>query len=362
MDHFPTFPKLSEAYDERALLRERRYRRTQKGLAMTAITLGVLNVDAAYQIYEQSQNNVSVRVVSEASEPENDNRATVVMAGFGGLDSGASARAIDESLGAAGETWSVRLDNQNVDTSAIAREIGEFAEERGVNEVSLYGISFGGIYNLPIALELVKGDYGITSIPSAIFNDTPSSEACIKPRYTEDSRKQEWAHRTFPLISKSIVARTIAELYIRKDRLWPPEKIPTTLETTWRIVNSPNAASNQLLHNQYNEFLSIDAEATLRDLRHEQRERGMTPTTWSYIGNEKDYTINTDCAVRELRLAIARTGFGQMHTTYIEGSKHGEPYLTPDLYNETLPTVLNEALAAYQYKRTAFSTPSEALQ
>jgi hypothetical protein len=51
-----------------------------------------------------------------------------------------------------------------------------------------------------------------------------------------------------------------------------------------------------------------------------------------------------------------------MHTTYIEGSKHGEPYLTPDLYNETLPTVLNEALAAYQYKRTAFSTPSEALQ
>lgn len=332
-----------------------------KVTSSAAAILAVMNADGLYQLHEQSKNNVSITVIGEAAEGYEDS-ATVVLAGFGGLDSNISARALAPDLAAVGETWSVRLDNQTVDISAIAREIGQLAQERAINTISFYGVSFGGKYSLPISLELVRGDYGITAIPSHIMNDTPTSEACVRPDDVADGRSQEWLHEHFPTISKGVIARTIAELYIRQDKLFTPGNTTATIIDALKVVNSPNAASNQLLNNQYHTFLDIDLEDTLAELKKEQAARGMTPTTWTFIGNERDWVVDPRCSVRELRVALARNGFGLPYVHYIPGLKHGEPYLTPDLFDEHLPSILAESQSTYNARQNTQSTLYEALQ
>lgn len=331
----------------------------------TDLLYGGLTIDGLIQEQELLHTEPSIiDVTDEQISPDRPDTATVFALGFGGLTAEDVASGLSAEFSQQGEVWALHYDNKGINIHKLVEVIIAKAKEEGVTKLSFYGISIGGVIELAIAEEIITGDYGITDIPAFTFDSTPINEDVLKSSYAEEGALQRDLHEIFGIRARGKIARWAVEMYLNRDRYWIEDRqfnkemdfltafIKTSNMVIKNTILSPEAASNQLLNSAYLEFSSLNAEDLINSIGEFQEDNNRPKTTWTYIGGPGDYIVDTKESSEQFGEIISEAGFADMQVALVPGIIHGLPLRTPEIYQETLDTVIPNMNQAIVYQNS----------
>jgi len=313
---------------------------------------------------------------SDGKKPEmspyfDPHMATVVMLGFGGLDATSVGEELSPWLSQLGHVWAMRYDDKGIDPKELADVIGKKARAEGITKISFHNISVAGAFGTTVALALLDGDYGITSIPEYIFDSSPDSPDNLKSDYAQQGQIQAALHEFASTQADGMSTRDLVELWIRRDR-WsplPPRRfnkgmsVPAAaVKTNTEIIHdiwSPESASNSLLNSAYNEFAKTNVKQNLAQIAAYEKAKHMPLTDTTYIGaaGKGDYIVNIPKSSMAVEEDIHDAGLPDTREIIEPGIVHGSPTATPKIYDKIysnlVPKILNsiEWLKAHVPKR-----------
>lgn len=319
-----------------------------------ALTDGVLIADGLHEQYLLAQTKPSVIEISEHTPRDVTDTATIVALGFGGLTGEDVADQLGPELSKLGHVWALKYDDKGIGIRRLTEVIAEKAKQEHVKKLNFYGISIGGDIEMSIAKDIITGDYGITDIPSFIMDSTPDSTKNLRPEYSSEGAAQTWLHHTFPLESKGKFARWAVEMWLQRNRYtgdhvhqtFNPNMpmLPAAYATSRGIIdntiNSPKAASNQLLNSTFLQLATIEPGELIHDIAKFEKDHGRAKTDWTYVGGPHDYIVDTEASSKIFRKYIRKEGFKDLNISIVPGIVHGNPLATPDLYKNIMDHII----------------------
>lgn len=339
--------------------RRRRLLRTI-GKAATALVL-LYGFDVAHGAESITNSQSSILHVMDAQSLLNEHAATVVCAGFGNVNSYATAAALP-AYSENGNIWAVRYDNKGLNTDLIAAKLIEEAKANGVTQLSFSGHSMGGLIDLELARKVYEGDNSI-SVPYVILDSTPANIAAVRPNVRKDGYTMARALQFIPGARYSSAMRFIVEEAARVDQ-YKGATFPFIINskkfirTTDQVIHDKflnnDVASTTLLESQFRFIVASGAEGDIKALG---KDRGKPKPVLVYIRPKNaaaDKTVDNDFSQTQFENYAHSAGL-TLIVVKIPGIGHANPIQRTTEYNAALrDKVLPQVIAAISAEKFTF--------
>lgn len=188
-EHTPSQSKETSELSPRELSRlrfshewQRRAGRTTQKIAATALAATfLLQTDILLHKHELDASDPRIHSI-EQSDDELNQTGIVFIDGFGGQNGSWAARSLESPITSMveGDLLALEQDKDGISIKAVAREIANYAEQKQLTSLSLYGYSLGGVQAIKVAA-ILRDTYGIT-VPFIFLDRVPSSGDMIKKK------------------------------------------------------------------------------------------------------------------------------------------------------------------------------------
>lgn len=303
--------------------------------------------DVAPAQYEIEQAGSEINEIYLANNPEHNDTAVVDFAGLGNYTSEKYVQSLDYAE--MGRGWAVRYNNNGIDTTELAKDIIEKAEQTGVERFVLVGHSMGGI----IALEIAQHIYEHTDkeLAAVVLDSSPLNIDCVRQESREKGMEMNrWIGR-IPGARYSRILRGMVEMGAREDEYMgkPVNGIPTIKVD--KFVNAAvavrseklvkDAPSNALIDGQFKTILGSGAEDDLSDLSQEKDGKLLPRIIFIRPRNSRDDPIVDVNKTEDILLSMMPN---QVTIIRGEGIQHANPVQRPDEYRPLMERVVTLAL------------------
>lgn len=355
-----TPPQLSEKQQARLARKIERYarRRARLPLKFAALAIATSNVASAYwndveaNRAVESQNEISIDVIRPALDPENENKATVVIDGFNAYD----ATYLSDKLGpsiqrvADGEIWSLNYNNAILDRDEIYAQIVDLAEERGIESISISGYSMGGIIGVEAAADIVeKTDLPVNAL---IFVSTPDGYDGLRPYQRNELAFGQLMADALPGSEYSSWVRYAGEVYFYRDAYTGGEfswdmlhnanliaknigKFFDTLDTIAERSNDPRQTSIRLLTQQIYKIAKVDIRKEFQTIQAQSDTKQMPSVLYLGTGEPGyDHVVNDKVSAENICAYSMETDLA-CEAYQVEGAIHSQYYQTLEAYDAT---------------------------
>lgn len=302
--------------------------------------------------------SMDIEVISEALDPEANDSAFVFLHGFNEPDAdwlatqqGPAVRQVID-----GELWSVDYGNVALSPRAIAEEIIEKAEERGIEQLSFYGYSAGGSISLPTIEHILEDEDSDLLVESIWLDSMPDGDKGIRPsqRHWRDVL-MNFAN-FMPSSQYSTYLRHLGELgfragaYIHSDD--PIEFLQRFFATSQRVsdaMDSDRLTSGTLLVDQVLAISNTKAEGRLSHIA-ELTEDSLEPVV-IYLGTADpghDDVVNDNLSGENVCNYADEAGLSCL-LYEVPGAVHNDLSAAQEAYKDTIAEAsesINQALAS----------------
>ena len=237
--------------------------------ALSVATAGVITAENTYNFLREDKTTTIEEINSNAPEQYEDT-SWVVIPGFNMAwrDSREAAEALEPAFEETGRINWLGYSNKGFDIGDIKETLLEYVREQNIDQVRLYGYSFGGMVSLELAGFL--DEHGIR-VPSIVLDSTPSSSKDVR---LQGPFGAICSGAVGPLVHAAAEVLSAPKPLQRLGALSPSEK------------NATNHVSADLLRTTCQYIDTFNLNEAIADLPKE--------TLVAYIGSDNDEQIRTD--------------------------------------------------------------------
>ena len=320
------------AYGRRSVERPRRIaRRTIATIG--SLVLGpalILQTDIAWHESQLLDTEPVIHSIAEPLESEDAGSATVFIDGFAGQDGSWIAGKMTEALQAVHDSnvWALEYDRAGINISDIAEKIATKASEEGVDTISLYGYSIGGIISTEVA-NFLQEKYHIT-VDVIFLDHTPSGAGSIRPKIRNQGIIATSIIRSFKDIGINIEYSGIARAAVEA--------------TLLNNVSYLQDSTTSLMRDQFLIGVSANSEHNISKLKTDEHPEPVIVYITS-ADPETDYMVDDAKSEKEFKKFAKKAGLPYI-VLPVDGAIHSRPDLTLPACKEALSAGHDEVAAA----------------
>jgi hypothetical protein len=254
-----TSPDLTPVERKELQRLERKQRRRQlelAGTAFVAMALSLLKMEYTRDVEAQKAliDTYSISIGTEHAEaldPMNNDRAVVLIDGYGSFDSRWLATHFGTEVQRElydGQVWYLSYGNAPLSTPAIADRIIEKAAEEGVDEIVMVGQSAGSIVSTR-TIPYIHNESDIT-VDFSVNISAPYNEESLRMNKRMEMDGAEIAKFFLPGIEYSTYARGALEFFLRADQISDMASFWKTRQDINSYIHDAYTPSTRLLFDQ----------------------------------------------------------------------------------------------------------------
>lgn len=251
-------------------------------------TWNVHNINENIEIAENARINIDQR--GEALDPDNNNKATIFINGFGTYDANNLVHVFGEGFQEHiqdSQLWSVNYGNAPLSIDAIASRIITMTEKYDVQEINLVGYSAGGEVAVAVNDE-IRATSSI-EVPLIMGISTPDGSENLREEIKDMVQTYLEILGQVPLLAYYDPARFIGEAMLRQANYTNDDggidivKFNETMAKIFEDLGRKKFPSTKLLYDQIQAIENIDLEDLISDMTDKYSPSLLNPTL-AYIG------------------------------------------------------------------------------
>ncbi len=321
--------------------RLRPYKATALLLAASAMSL--MSYEYAHDVSANKErierNNISIGALANSSlDPRYDNRAIVLVDGFGSYDSNWLASSLGSEIQKElydGKIWYLSYGNAPLSTDAIAEKIAIKASEEHVSHIAIVGESAGGVVTSKTIPALM--DAPDLSVDLGIFVATPYNIDSLRNNKLLELRLADIARDIVPDIEYSTYAHGVIDLLNQVGTINDASSAYTALVTTNSRINNEFTPTNRLLYEQATIIRQADFPQMFAAIDDKPLEV-QRPSFLTFSSSEYDPFLDDKKSSEQICKA-AHAVVIRCSSHSIEGAVHARPDLSIDAYRQTLSSL-----------------------